>query len=272
MHLAFEILMVRAEKKKKLKVGIIVTMTLLIAAIFVYKYKRLSAALNLVSPRIGPVVEAVYGLGTVIAPETYQIKTAINQSIHEIYVKEGDKVKKGDLLLGFDESGIKRASFAGTVTSIPFKRGELVFPQVAVLTLVNLNNLYLEVSLEQQSVLSVKEGQLALVSFESLRADKLQGKVRSIFPRENQFIVRIDLDHFPEGVLPGMTADVAIEVARKDNVLSVPLRAISAGRVTIERDGKRTKEPIQVGVVDGEWAEVTSGNIKPNDRIFVRSE
>ena len=187
-------------------------------------------------------------------------------------MKEGDLVAPGALLMRFDDSGIFRAPFAGTITSIPFKQREILFPGTLALTLVNLDDLLLEVSLEQQSALRIKRDQKAFISFESIRGDKLEGKVESVFPRDAQFIVRIQLGKFPGGILPGMTADIAIETGRKEKVLSVPLRAISSGKVSILRSGKKLKETIQVGVVDGEWAEVTSGNIRVDDEILVRAK
>jgi macrolide-specific efflux system membrane fusion protein len=222
--------------------------------------------------RIGPVVEAVYGLGTVIAPQTYQLKSAVNQRIREIFVKEGDQVAKGAPLVQFDDTAVNRAPFAGTVTSIPARKGELLFPSVPALTLVNLGDLFLEVLLEQQAVLRVKAGQKVVISVESIRGEKIQGVVQSVFPRDSQFVVRISMDHITMRLLPGMTADVAIEVGRKENALSIPLSAISAGRVTLKRNGKKVKETVQIGVTDGEWAEVLSGNVLPDDEVLVRSK
>lgn len=262
--------MSEVKKKKSLTVVYAVMLVVLIGAGFAFYQSRGSR--EFIKPRMGPVVEAVYGLATVIAPQTYQVKTAVNQNVSAIYVKEGDRVNAGVLLMKFDDPAINRAPFAGTVTSIPVKKGELLFPSVPALTLVNLDDLYLEVSLEQQAVLRVKRGQEAFVSFEGIRSEKLKGRVESVFPRDTQFIVKITLDKFPSGVLPGMTADVAIEVGRKDHVLSIPLRSISSGKVTVKRNGKRSKESIQVGVVDSEWAEITSGNIQADDEIFLRSK
>jgi membrane fusion protein, macrolide-specific efflux system len=255
-------------KQNKWLVGIV----LLTATVAIGAFLWLRKSQDTVAPRVGPVVEAVYGLGTVVAPQTYQVKTAVNQLVTEVFVKEGDRVKAGDALISFDESGIKRAPFAGTVTAIPPKRGEILFPSMPGLTLVNLNELYLEVSLEQQTIMRVKEGQMAYVSFENLRGEKLEGKVLSVFPRETQFIVKISLDSFPAGILPGMTADAAIEVGRKENVLSVPLLAVANGKITLRRQGKIRKESIALGIVDGEWGEVVSGNILPDDQVMVRKK
>ena len=67
-----------------------------------------------------------------------------------------------------------------------------------------------------------------------------------------------------------MTADVAIQIGRKENVLSIPLRAIAGGKVGILRAGKVIKESVTLGVIDAQWAEVTSGNVRPDDEILVR--
>lgn len=258
----------KRENKSRLKAYIIISV-LFVFGVSYFFYRVLNRSDSLI-PRMGPVIEAVYGLGMVIAPRTYQVKSAVSQSIQEIYVKEGDAVKIGSPLMKFDNSGVNRAPFQGTITSIPFKRGEILFPGTAALTLVNLEDLFLEVSLEQQSALRVRREQKVWVSFEAIRGERIEGRVESIFPREAQFIVRIHLSKFPSGILPGMTADVAIEIGRKENILTIPLRSISSGYVTLRRQGKKIKEPIQVGVVDGEWAEVISGNIRSDDEILIR--
>lgn len=223
------------------------------------------------SPRRGPVIEAIYGLATVIAPQTHQIKTGVAQQLTEVFVQEGDPVAAGAPLLKLGESGINRAPFAGTVTAIPFKKGEIVFPSTSALTLVNLKQLHLEVALEQQSVMRVKPGQKAMVSFEALRGSRLETQVTSVFPRESQFIVKLNLPNIPDGVLPGMTADVAIEVGKKDDVISVPVRAIAGGKIALKRNGKTSKEAITLGVIDGEWAEVVSPTLELSDQVLVRA-
>ncbi|MDX5152521.1 MAG: hypothetical protein R3188_08600, partial [Acidiferrobacterales bacterium] len=72
-----------------------------------------------------------------------------------------------------------------------------------------------------------------------------------------------------DNILPGMTADVAIEVSHKDKALLVPLSAITDGRVRIRRDGKRKTVKLSIGSIDGNWAEVLSGDISVNDEVLV---
>ena len=220
-------------------------------------------------PKLGDVVESIYGLGTVTADKIFRVRAGVTLSVQKIYVKEGDHVKLNDPLVKLDEN-IMRSTIDGTVTAVSYKEGELVTTQAEIVAVTNLQNLYLEVSLEQQSILRVKTGQQVYVSFESLRNEKYEGQVSSVYPRDSQFIVRIELPSWPGGVLPGMTADVAILIGKKSNVLLIPIRSIVAGQVTRIRNGKKERVSVKLGVLDGEWAEVTSKNISESDELVMR--
>lgn len=252
-----------------MKKWIIVLVVVLVAGVLGMTYWR---GLNLqerVMPKRGDVVESIYGLGTVTADKNFNLRTGTPLTVHKVFVREGDLVKVGDPLLSLD-GNVMRSPLVGTVTTVAYKEGELVTPQVTALTITNLDQLYLEVSLEQQSILRVQKGQKVFVSFESLRSEKYEGLVASVYPRGSQFIVRIEIPKWPEGVLPGMTADVAILVGKKTDVLLIPLRSIVAGQVTRIRDGHKSRIPIKLGVVDGSWGEVVSDNIAPTDELVVR--
>jgi multidrug efflux pump subunit AcrA (membrane-fusion protein) len=69
-----------------------------------------------------------------------------------------------------------------------------------------------------------------------------------------------------------MTADVAIEVSRKSNVLLVPTAALDRGRVWIKRNKHSlVKEvPVVTGIVDDERVEIVSGAIEEGDRLLIR--
>jgi membrane fusion protein, macrolide-specific efflux system len=189
--------------------------------------------------------------------------------VRKFFVNEGDLVQPGQSLAQLEDI-VMRSPIEGTVTAVSYRDGEIVPPQVSIVTVTNLDKLYLEVSLEQQSILRVKKDQAVAVSFESLRNEKYEGVVASIYPRDSQFIVRIELKKWPREILPGMTADVAILVGKKTNVLLIPLRTIVSGQVTRIRDNKKERVPVKLGVIDGEWGEVTSENILPDDELVAR--
>lgn len=237
--------------------------------IVVFLMKRNSS--DTVQVTKGSIVEAVYGIGTVTPTHNYQLKLGITATLSKLYVREGDMVKAGDALVDLDSGTHFVAPFSGTITSLPYKIGESIFPQAPILTLTDLTDRYVVVSLEQQGALRVRKGQKVKLSFESLRGQKLTGVVRSLFPNNGEFFAHIDVDQLPAEILPGMTADVAIEVGHKENVLLVPVSAISSGQITVKRGGLKTI-PVQLGVVDGMMAEVTSGDLQENDWVVVKGK
>lgn len=224
---------------------------------------------QVITPTYGEIVEAVYGLGTVKSEENFAAKVAVTSSVIEFYVSEGQDIKKGQKLLKTDQGAIIYSPFNGRVTDIPFSIKENIFPQTTILSVVNLKKLYLTVSLEQQAIMRIRPGLNAEVSFEFFRNKKLPGKISSIFTAADQFIAKVELNEWPAGVLPGMTADVAIEVARKKDALLVPFSSIVNGNIIIKRDGKKMKLPVQVGLADLENAEIISPQLKPEDEIIL---
>lgn len=222
-----------------------------------------------IHPKVGPMVEAVYGIGTVTARHDFELKLGVTDTLMKLYVQEGDSVAQGRPLVAFSDGRLVHAPFAGVVTSVTYKEGETVFPQIPVLTLTDPKDPYVVVSLEQSGALRVKSGQPAVLSFEDLREQKLNGTVTSIYPKDGQFFADIEVQGMPPEVLVGMTADVAIQVAQKEGVLQVPLVALHQGGVRVLRNGLPKTVPIKVGAVDGTWAEVLSGDIHPDDTLLV---
>jgi len=227
-------------------------------------------SVDYVSPKYGPIVEAIYGLGKVKTDRVYEVKLSVVKAIEQLYVKEGDKVKKNDNLVKMEGDLYFRAPFDGTVTAIGYHQAQSVFPQQAVLRLENLENKYIEVSLEQQGALRVQTGQKVRVLFESIRGEQLTGEVASVFPRDEEFLAHIRLQGLGGNVLPGMTADVAIETGRRDKALLVPLSGVSDGRVRILRDGKKVVRELKIGSIDGNWAEVLEGDVKESDQVIIK--
>jgi multidrug efflux pump subunit AcrA (membrane-fusion protein) len=225
-------------------------------------------AIEYASPEHRSILEAIYGLGKVKADRHYEVKLGVMTSVREVLVSEGQAVKKGDALIRFEAASF-RSPFDGTVTSVTVAPNEVIVPNVPVIRVEDLSQLYLEVALEQQSALRVRPGMIARMTFDSVRGDQYSGKLESVYSRNEEFLARIRSDKLPNGILPGMTADIVIEVGTKENALIVPLTSITEGSVMVERDGKRIKIPVEVGIVDGKKAEIIKGDIRDADRIIL---
>lgn len=190
-------------------------------------------------------------------------------SVKEFYVTEGEDITKGQKLFKTDEGHITLAPFPGRVTEITASIGENLFPQSIVMTVINLKKIYLSVSLEQQGAMRIRPGLNAEISFEFFRNHKLKGIISTIYPGKDQFIAKVKLSDWPAGVLPGMTADVALEIERKKMAILVPISAIVNGNIIIKREGKKIKMPIKIGLMDLEKAEVLSPELKLEDEIII---
>lgn len=219
------------------------------------------------NPRKGPIVEAVYALATVKSNQEYTVRFGIPSSVREIHVVEGDSVSPGELLVR-TESTTFRSPISGVVTQVSAKKGDTVMAGTPVVLVRNISDRYLLVSLEQESILRIKKGQIAEISFENLRGETIHGKVTRIFPSNSQFYVRIDVENLPPSILPDMTADTAIQIEKRENAMLIPVAAIKSGTVKIIRNGKKQEVKVKVGVANGEWAEILDG-IRMTDEIVL---
>lgn len=227
-----------------------------------------------IHPKIGPIVESIYGLGTVQSDNVYTLKLGVTTMVKNLFVKEGEYVQKGQRLLQFDEEGLQSqfAPFSGSVTQINFFAGETVFPQAPILTLMDLKNRYISVSLDQEGALRVRPKQKAILSFESLENKSIEGSVRTIFPRQGQLVAHIEASQLPDEVLPGMTADVAIVVGEKQQATLVPIKAITQNTIKLQKEGSFVETPIKLGIVDSEWGEVLSPELRETDVLELSGE
>ena len=252
--------------KIRIKWGLLFLLVISILAFFYYRRKPSNV---MVHPSRGSIVEAVYGLGTVTSNQIYQLKLGVTATISKVYVKEGDNIPAQTPLLLLTDGRTFSSPFSGTVTEVPFHDGESVFSNTSLITMMNLHDRYVLVSLEQQSAVKVKQGQKVRLSFENLRQEKISGTVKSVFPNNGEFWIRIETEALPDEVLPGMTADVAIEIAAKENALLIPVAAVKQGKVNVVRHGKKVALDAKIGLVDGVMAETLSDDLKIEDTLVV---
>jgi HlyD family secretion protein len=93
---------------KKRPVGKLLLLFLVLVAIGAAVARRMQPKAIVASPVVrGVAVEAVYATGTVEALDRVTVKAKVTGSIVELKVREGDKVKKGDLLARIDSPTLK---------------------------------------------------------------------------------------------------------------------------------------------------------------------
>ena len=112
-----------------------------------------------------------------------------------------------------------------------------------------------------------RQKQKARIAFDGLPGKTYTGSVASVYPSDGQFIVKVESAEIPVEILPGMSADLAIEAGTKSGVYVAPIRAVREGKVTLFRNGKKMLVPVQLGLTQGESVEIISGELADGDLL-----
>ncbi|MDP4030968.1 MAG: efflux RND transporter periplasmic adaptor subunit [Patescibacteria group bacterium] len=181
------------------------------------------------------------------------------------------------------------AHIDGQIKNLSVAKGDLVSVPTA-LTLANtppalvlVNNdvdTIIKLNINETDANKVRSGQSVKVEFDAISGKIFSGKVDrvdsltfSVSQNVVKFAVYIKLDDKLDLIKRGMTADVDITVASKDNVLTVPSSAVKpfkggkAVRV-IADNGEIEFIPVEVGSKGGGKVEIISG-IKAGDQVVV---
>jgi hypothetical protein len=113
------------------------------------------------------------------------------------------------------------------------------------------------------STVSLREGQAVTIAFPSAGTQTFEGRIsRLVGNPAGAQIAYVAFDTKGVIVSLGDPAEVAVELARRANVLWLPPQAIqNDGRdyVVVEENGERKRIDIQVGVVSGDRVEILRG-------------
>jgi HlyD family secretion protein len=168
------------------------------------------------------------------------------------------------------ENATLKAPFAGIVTTVPIVPGSSGSTSAAAVTLIDRRTLHVDMSLSENDVAQVQNGQPVTLTIDALRDWKAQGTVSYIAPAATTtnsvvtYLVRVSFPDTDTRVKVGMTANISIVTATKDNVLLVPNTALlpnGAGHaVQVPNANGGTREVVvETGLTDGTQTEIVGG-------------
>lgn len=164
------------------------------------------------------------------------------------------------------------APFTGVVSAVNMSVGETAITSggntSSSLTVVDPSQVRVDVQVDEADIAQVEVGQQAQLTFDALPGRALQGRVMAVAPSGTLtqgvvgYPVAIELRN-ARGVRAGMTATAEVVHQRKDNVLSVPNRAIvRQGRdrfVDVITPTGTQRKKIEVGMANDQFTEIISG-------------
>ncbi len=179
------------------------------------------------------------------------------------------------------------APFDGTVVSVGVKKNDVLsavdYSSKGTIQLVDTSQVKFEGTVDEIDILRIETGQKATLSVDAIPGKTFTGTVSFISPYGEattsnvvKFNVTILLDPTDVELKGGLTATADIEVSSIENVLLVPLSAITtspAGSfVTViidEATGKTETRQVTLGMQSLQFAEVVSG-LNEGDKIKIQ--
>lgn len=215
---------------------------------------------------------------SVASSETHQNTTRAT-SIREIYVKNGQAVRKGDKLMLLDNGELLKAGLNGTVTEMRFDTTDWLWNNVNLIQISDLTHLKVSLSVDEYDVRNVSAGQKCLVTIVP---------TGQVFETEISHVDRVSASSgqvafytataeltVPDSVLPGMTASVSIPSDAATDVLLLDMEALAFDDekkpyVLRKTDTDYERVPVQTGLSDGMHVEIISG-LSEGDTVWAVS-
>ncbi|MDX2164081.1 MAG: efflux RND transporter periplasmic adaptor subunit [Gammaproteobacteria bacterium] len=168
----------------------------------------------------------------------------------------------------------------GIVSSLDVREGMHVTPEMKIMSLVDLSNIWMIIEVFEKQAGWVKVNQLAEGRTESYPGQVWSGKVEYVYPEldptTRTLKVRLRFDNPDNKLKPNMVVNVTLLAESKQNVLSIPKEAIihdkQQDRVIIALgNGYFRVQPVVVGMESGNRVEILSG-LKVGDNIVVSGQ
>lgn len=257
-------------------------------------------------PTVGVIRQTISTTATVQPQNQLEIKSPVSGRIDEILVKEGDLVKKGQVLALV--SSTERAALLDAATqkgqsevdywNKVYNQTALISPidgQVIVSSLnpgqtittsdavlVLSDRLIVQADVDETDIGSVKVGQKARISLDAWPDIYVDGVVDHIY-YESTLVNNVNIYHVdivpsrvPEVFRSGMSANVEIVVKEKSGVLTLPVGAVKSRDVrsfvlirSTPPDSIR-EAPARLGLQDADNVEIVSG-LATSDVVLVES-
>ncbi len=249
--------------------------------------------------------------GKIEPAESKNLYTEVSCVAEQLFVKAGDKVRKGDVLFTVDVDATKEvlASVGGLpVGSIPTDRikKEVIAPVGGVIATLNVeqgkltdsakpcavisstDGLLVKIAIHENNIKNVKVGQPAVVSGSAFRRAQYTGELSYISPSARQqyvgsvaetvvdAMITLSPDQIDDSLRLGLSAKAKVILGSTPDALIVPYEAVLQDKnnqeyVYVYRDGYAVKTPITTAAELSTGFHVTAG-VSAGDRIILEPE
>ena len=154
-----------------------------------------------------------------------------------------------------------KSEIDGIVYNIYKSKGEIVSPQTPLAVIGNANQFILEMQVDENDILKVKNGLKVLVNLDSYKGKVFEGLVTRINPLMNErsktFLVEAEFVQKPEQLFPNISFEANIIIETKTKAMLIPRTYLFRDSLVIKKGGDTVK--VKTGLKDYQKIEIISG-------------
>jgi HlyD family secretion protein len=180
-----------------------------------------------------------------------QMKTSYSAAENRAKAAAANVTRQADML----KKTIIRSPLDGVITQLPIEKGERAVPgmmfntQATLMTIADLSVIQAELKVDETDVINLALHQAAEVKIDALPDQVFEAVVSEIgnspiksttttTQEAKDFKVKVDLKNPSNKIRPGMSCTAEIVTNTKQNVLVVPIQALTIREVEVDKDGK----------------------------------
>jgi len=250
----------------------------------------------------GTIEVIILANGTVQPRNRLEVKLPIAGRVEQVLVQEGQTVARGQVLAWMSSS--ERAALLDAARARGpeevrrweefYKATPIVSPIQGTLikrnaepgqsftsadaVLVVADRLIVQAQVDETDIAQVKLKQPAGITLDAYPGKPIPGMVTAIayeaktVSNVTTYTVEVLPDQVPAFMRSGMTVSVAFQVASKQDVLRVPVRALNVrnGETYVELAGDDPeRRAVETGITDGKFTEIVSG-LSGGEKVLVK--
>lgn len=184
---------------------------------------------------------------------------------------------------------IIQAPFSGILGIRQVDLGQYLAPGTTIVTLQQLNPIYVNFTLPQQELPKVHEGQKVEVSVSGFSGVTFQGKITAINPKVDNntrnFALQATINNNHKTLRPGMFVNTSVMLPQQNSVVTVPQTAISynpygdfvyiLNKTGQQRHGKpvykANRNVVTTGATRGDFVQIKKG-VKAGDLVVTAGQ
>ena len=234
----------------------------------------------------GEVVEIVNDEGALVSDGSTIIRLE-SDNVTDSVQSASDNVKDAQISLENQYENLEdytvKSPINGTVIEKLVKAGDTIDAGAKLCTIYDLSYLKMTMNVDELDINKISVGQDVTITADAVEGKTFAGKVTKINMAGTTtngvttYPVEVQIDNPDEDLLPGMNVSTEIVVSQADDVIAIPVGAVTRGNMVLVKTGANSSEDpsipegyeyveVETGISNDSYVEIKSG-INEGDEI-----